>query len=83
METTFMCPHCKKDHMVRVVSLWAPENDNTILRFEIEDADFYDTESLNMQAQAKAQLEEEYKRVVDFVFDTYSGWCLRSEKGLD
>jgi len=46
----------------------------------MEEADFYDTESLNTQTNVKAELEAEYGRPVDFVLGQYSGWCLRSEK---
>jgi len=75
-----MCPHCKKEHGVREVKLWAPDSDNFVIRTEMEEADFYDTESLNTQTNVKAELEAEYGRPVDFVLGQYSGWCLRSEK---
>ncbi|SEM74249.1 hypothetical protein SAMN04489760_1416 [Syntrophus gentianae] len=78
--TSFMCPHCKKEHGVREASLWAADSDQVQIRTEIEEADFYDTESLNMQPQIKAELEEEYGRSVDFVLGQYSGWCLRSKE---
>lgn len=76
---TFMCPHCKKEHQVREVKAFAAETDNVLMQTQIEEADFYDTESLNMQQEAKAELEKEYGRPVDFVIGQYSGWCLRPE----
>jgi hypothetical protein len=82
MQTTFMCPYCKKDHMVREIAAWAPDTDHAMIQIEIEDADFYDTEALNSQTHVKAQLEEEYERAVDFVLERYSGWCLRPEAAL-
>jgi len=78
METTrFMCPHCKKEHGVREVTVWAADSDQSIIRTEIEEAEFFDTEALNTQTQFKADLEEEYGRPVDFVLGQYSGWCVR------
>jgi hypothetical protein len=78
--TSFMCPHCKKEHHVREANVWAGDTDCYTIQTEIEEADFYDTESLNNQINVKAELEEEYGRPVDFVLGQYSGWCLRTLK---
>ncbi len=75
--TSFLCPHCKKEHGVREVSLWAADSDQLLVRTEIQEAEFFDTESLNARPQFKADLEEEYGRPADFVVGQYSGWCLR------
>jgi len=48
----------------------------------MEEADFYDTESLNAQPEFKAKMEEEYGRAPDFEIGQYSGWCLR-EKAVE
>ena len=77
--TSFLCPHCKKEHGVREASVWAPETDGVELVTQMEEADFYNTELLNAQAQFKAKLEEEYGRGPDFVVGQYSGWCLREK----
>lgn len=79
MVVTFMCPHCKKEHMVRQAMAFSPDTDNAAIQVQMEDADFYDTEALDKQEDVKAQLEQEYGRSVDFVFAGYSGWCLRSK----
>jgi len=79
METTsVMCSHCKKEHGVREVAIWAADSDQYALQTQIEEAEFFDTEALNKQTQFKADLEEEYGRPVDFVIGPFSGWCLRS-----
>lgn len=75
--TSIMCPHCRKEHGVREVTVWGGESDQSIIRTEIQEAEFFDTEALNIQEQFKADLEEEYGRPVDFVVGQYSGWCLR------
>jgi len=77
--TSFLCPHCKKEHGVREVNAWAADTDQLITRTEIEEAEFFDSESLNVRTQFKADLEAEYGRPADFVMGPYSGWCLRSE----
>jgi len=77
--TSFMCPHCKKEHGVRDVSLWIPERDGFQIVTQMEEADFYDTESLNAQPEFKAKMEEEYGRAPDFEIGQYSGWCLREK----
>jgi hypothetical protein len=61
------------------VSAWAPESDNIETLVQMEEADFYDTESLTMQKEAKEELEKEYGRPADFVVGPYSGWCLRAK----
>lgn len=77
--TSFLCPHCKKEHGVREAKLWAPETDHVKIVTQIEEAEFFETEALNAQAQFKADLEEEYGRAPDFVIGQYSGWCLREK----
>jgi len=58
METTsVMCSHCKKEHGVREVAIWAADSDQYALQTQIEEAEFFDTEALNKQTQFKADLE--------------------------
>jgi len=76
---SFICPRCKKEHGIRDVRAWAADSDQFVVRTQIEEAEFFDTEALNAHAQFKADLEEEYGRPADFVAGPYTSWCLRSE----
>ncbi|MDY0188784.1 MAG: hypothetical protein RBR16_12785 [Syntrophus sp. (in: bacteria)] len=79
METiSIKCAHCGKEHGIRTVHVWLANSDQYVEQTQIEEAEFFDTETLNKHPQFKADLEEEYKRPADFVVGPYTGWCLRS-----